>query len=242
MATTSPAYQLLTEHFEYPPLSFIDDIINSVHIILYRMMPDVEAFVADIEIDPLQGVHQLETLLENAIDRNFDAFELYVLRNIFNIPADLQPWMKLAHHNDLDFSLIDKDIDTKTAQLRYQLTSAYRTRNILHRELQVSRRNLAEISSHAAKLSFLQTDAVQKKVTPIPDTAEFLADQVSTLKSLLEKLRKENIAVPQNAREEYIEMMVGKIVGSVEGGIDWTAEAARIREIQGSPQTLEETT
>jgi len=238
--TTSPAYQLLTEHFEYPPLSFIDDIINSVHIILYRMMPDVESFVADTEPDPLHGVHQLETLLENAIDRNFDAFELYVLRNIFNIPADLQPWMKLAHHNHLDFSLIDNDIDSKTAELRHKLTLALRMRSILHRELLVSRRNLTEISSHAAKLSFLQTDAIQKKVTPIPDTAEFLADQVSTLKSLIENLRKENITIPQNPRQEYIEKMVGKMVGSVDGGIDWTAEAARIREIQGSSHSLEE--
>ena len=53
----------------------------------------------DICADEVEhGTHQLETLYENAIDRNFDAFELYALRNIFNIPEELTGWMRLSHH------------------------------------------------------------------------------------------------------------------------------------------------
>lgn len=45
-----------------------------------------------------KGVHKLETLLENAVDKNFDRFELYVLRNILNVDPALVGWVRLAHH------------------------------------------------------------------------------------------------------------------------------------------------
>ena len=31
-------------------------------------------------------MHQIETLFENAVDRAFDRFEVYVLNNIFRVP------------------------------------------------------------------------------------------------------------------------------------------------------------
>lgn len=51
------------------------------------------------------GTHQLETLLCASIDRNFDKFELYVLRNIFTVrPPELCNWIRLSHYDGLDFS------------------------------------------------------------------------------------------------------------------------------------------
>lgn len=63
------------------------------------LSPD-EAAKREIE----HGTHQLETLLNGAIDKNFDIFELYVMRNILTVKADDQPYMQLAHYQDLDFS------------------------------------------------------------------------------------------------------------------------------------------
>ena len=42
------------------------------------------------------GVHQLETLLESAVDRNFDKLEIYLLRGVFTIPADIVGWVRLS--------------------------------------------------------------------------------------------------------------------------------------------------
>ncbi|MCJ1485899.1 hypothetical protein MMC06_006074 [Schaereria dolodes] len=53
---------------------------------------------AAMEIE--NGVHQLETLLEAATDKNFDIFEIYALRNILTV-HDLAPWMRLGHYEDL---------------------------------------------------------------------------------------------------------------------------------------------
>lgn len=53
------------------------------------------------------GTHQLETLLCHAIDRNFDKFELYTLRNILCVrPSDpeLKDWIRLAHYDGLDLA------------------------------------------------------------------------------------------------------------------------------------------
>ena len=45
-----------------------------------------------------EGLHKLETLLESTVDKNFDRFEIYVLRNILSVPEDLTGWIRLGHY------------------------------------------------------------------------------------------------------------------------------------------------
>lgn len=45
-----------------------------------------------------EGVHKLETLLSTNVDRNFDKFEIFALRNIFAVDEDLVPWIRLGHY------------------------------------------------------------------------------------------------------------------------------------------------
>lgn len=51
---------------------------------------------AKLEIE--NGLHQLETLLEANVDKAFDKFEIYVLRNILTVPDDLLAWVRLKHY------------------------------------------------------------------------------------------------------------------------------------------------
>ncbi|RKP34092.1 centromere protein Mis12, partial [Dimargaris cristalligena] len=91
--------ELIIEHFGFTPLSCIDDIINAVNDILYQATSSLERFITK-EMgecpEAEQGIHQIETLLENAVDKYFDIFELYSLRNIFSIPPDAN--ITLPHH------------------------------------------------------------------------------------------------------------------------------------------------
>ena len=57
--------------------------------------------VARTEIE--NGVHQLETLLENAVDKKFDVFELYALTHILNVPDGLEDWIVLGHYEVFNF-------------------------------------------------------------------------------------------------------------------------------------------
>jgi kinetochore protein Mis12/MTW1 len=45
-----------------------------------------------------EGLHKLETLLYSTVDKNFDKFEIYVLRNILSVPAELVNWVRLSHY------------------------------------------------------------------------------------------------------------------------------------------------
>jgi hypothetical protein len=42
-------------------------------------------------------MNRLETLLEAAIDKHFDLFEIYVLRNTFAVKTELIPFIELRH-------------------------------------------------------------------------------------------------------------------------------------------------
>jgi len=115
---------LLTEHLRYTPLSLVDDIINTVNELSSRAVDAAEEGLlaadpaqlgfpkpkgdgadadevrdaARVEIE--EGVHQLETLLEANIDRNFDKFEIMMLRNILAVhPPELVPWIRLPHYD-----------------------------------------------------------------------------------------------------------------------------------------------
>ncbi|KAL9063977.1 MAG: hypothetical protein Q9157_008007 [Trypethelium eluteriae] len=45
-----------------------------------------------------EGAHQLETLLEATVDRNFDKLEIWALRNVLTVPDELAPWVRLEHY------------------------------------------------------------------------------------------------------------------------------------------------
>lgn len=59
-------------------------------------MADADHPGAKDEIE--NGMHQLETLLEATVDKTFDKFEIYTLRNILTVPDELAPWMRLGHY------------------------------------------------------------------------------------------------------------------------------------------------
>jgi kinetochore protein Mis12/MTW1 len=57
---------------------------------------------AKLEIE--EGILKLETLMENAVDKNFDKLEIYTLRNILCLrrDEDVAEWIRLGHYEGLD--------------------------------------------------------------------------------------------------------------------------------------------
>jgi kinetochore protein Mis12/MTW1 len=137
---------LLTEHLRYTPLvsihprvllqsqpnapkTLLDDIINAVNEIAFRLVnaaeqgllsadpanlgfaqraaaenviPDIDGdgqqLYPEAKAEITEGVHQLETLLESNVDKNFDKLELYVLRSPLHVLPELVPWVRLGHY------------------------------------------------------------------------------------------------------------------------------------------------
>lgn len=169
MTTPSkPDTELLTEHFGYPPVSLLDDIINSINILAERALNSVEQGLLNAPAEHIgfkaksskskqnaktassqpsmeeaarheieNGTHQLETLLCASIDRNFDKFELYVMRNILCVKPEDRDWIRLGHYEGLNFDNLkspdNPSVDSVT-RLRRRLQASQKLNCMLHAE------------------------------------------------------------------------------------------------------------
>ena len=70
-----------------------------------QLVPDASTRAEHSSSESVQGMVKLETLLENAVDRSFDLFELYLLRNTFHVDTDLIPYITLEDQVSVSFSL-----------------------------------------------------------------------------------------------------------------------------------------
>ncbi|KAM0334408.1 hypothetical protein ACHAQA_001434 [Verticillium albo-atrum] len=83
------------------------------------------------------GVHKLETLLCNAIDKNYDIFELYVMRYLICINPDTRPWLRLSHYGGYDFDAPAREDAPSTESVnavRRSLQGSQRLNVMLHAE------------------------------------------------------------------------------------------------------------
>lgn len=77
--------QLLTEHFGFSPLSFVDDVINSVNNMIYQASMALQEFVEnEMEAWAIQNQSQLpknyDAKVESAKVRGKELFASWVLR------------------------------------------------------------------------------------------------------------------------------------------------------------------
>lgn len=240
-------YELLTEHLGYPPVALLDDIINTVNVLADRALDSVERLLLSIPPQSLgfknpsassrskdaaaalppdeaarleieNGTHQLETLLNAAIDKNFDLFELYTMNNILKVHPDDQPFMRLAHYDGLDFAASSPDAPTpdSVTALRRRLHASQRLHAVLETERSRNDALLAKLRSSlglpanvpansAVKaeeappssaadtpFGFLRDRAGLEDAgadTPIATTTEFTLSQLQALRALSTSLR-----------------------------------------------------
>ncbi|KAJ2353152.1 hypothetical protein GGF43_003563 [Coemansia sp. RSA 2618] len=132
---------LIVEHFGFLPISFIDEIINAANDTIYRATNALCKFVEKEQGSgeaTNQAINKAETLLEHAVDKNFDKFELYALRNLFNIPQGLEDYMVMPHR-DADatggpvvYAEDEAELDKELEDVRRQLIA----NNLLKTKLQ----------------------------------------------------------------------------------------------------------
>ncbi|KAF2161031.1 hypothetical protein M409DRAFT_59551 [Zasmidium cellare ATCC 36951] len=166
------------------------------------------------EID--NGTVKLESLLNATVDRDFDKFEIYTLRNILAVgheEDDLANWVRLDHYQGVDMVKADEVPTPEQIQLQ---------RRKLHETAKLNTMLKAEEAKHAAMLSQLSglIGAEPKKEgedgqAPFAllqagkgqnltqDTQEAL-NQIPALQQLLAKLKDalHTIPNPRNARYE----------------------------------------
>lgn len=219
------ATALLTEHLGFAPLTLIDEVINDVNQIMYNCTDALERFLIkrrESQIQSLRentdkslrpehdsvfpldeiklGAAELETLLVSHVDKNFDKFELYTLRNILTIPMDLVEggWVRLKHHEGLDLSapidledlnrsnhLMKPLIDNINLELRLRkllLLQKTKATKILHM-LKISKKCVDEVilANSTTKLLPETAKTLKQHLQPINENVYYLLGQVDEL-------------------------------------------------------------
>jgi kinetochore protein Mis12/MTW1 len=172
----------------------------------------------------------LETLLENGVDKRFDAFELYVLRNILVVPQDLVGWVRLAHHKNLDFTSItppaptDPNSSEPTANmpalppaheaqsrlrtLRQTLLASHALNQTLQSEVSSNERTLTQLralasSDNKSPFSFINSTSMSTK--ELKDTASFAISQIGLIRSLIAQLKPKYAELQRRRQKEQEE-------------------------------------
>ncbi|KAI9675753.1 MAG: hypothetical protein M1817_001120 [Caeruleum heppii] len=87
-----------------------------------------------------EGVNQLETLLESTVDRDFDKLEIYALRNVLSVPAEVEAWVRLRGYENLNLSPSAEDTPTPDS-IHDQRLALAESRKLHHALQQEVRRN-----------------------------------------------------------------------------------------------------
>ncbi|KAJ2743568.1 hypothetical protein GGI20_003650 [Coemansia sp. BCRC 34301] len=190
------AQSLIVEHFGFLPISFIDEIINAANDTVYRATDALSKFVEKEQGSSeatSQAVNKAETLLEHAVDKNFDKFELYALRNLFNIPRGLEDYIIMPHRRaDVSsgpavFAEDEADLDKELEAVRRQLVA----NNLLKTKLQC---DIAKVERGTRRLRVLNeqlhiSEIAQKILTePVSVVAADMRAQVGEITRLVDQL------------------------------------------------------
>ncbi|KAK4689348.1 kinetochore protein Mis12/MTW1, partial [Tremellales sp. Uapishka_1] len=149
---------------------------------------------AEREVDI--GLHQLETLVNSQVDKAFDMFTAWSLRNIFDVPTSLEivlPW-----HKGLDFSrgayvaALPKGEETLMDSLESLRSKVEQTRLLAQKlelaETQLDKR-LEIAKQRKAEVGFVKQIIENSGVSPLPTHAVQISQTLSTLHATLQPMQ-----------------------------------------------------
>lgn len=209
-AATAMEGERVTEQLGLSAISVIDDIINSANEYMYKAVDALRGYLSkqkrlsEEELDAVrgtagtraalltallravQGINRVITRFEAAMDTNADKFELFCMRNIFNLPAGTH----VAPPDGCDTSARPQDVeqlDAEILELVTQLQAARAVHMALLKRLQAAEE---EEQALAAVGGYLR-DAVAESQRPaaLTETVSYVIDQIREVQQSTESLR-----------------------------------------------------
>ncbi|TPX71907.1 hypothetical protein SpCBS45565_g00966 [Spizellomyces sp. 'palustris'] len=191
-AARDASLELVTEQLGWAPVSYVDDIINSMNDLAYKGISSFETWLEEYGLDEEEsekGLAATETLFENNIDKQFDKFELFVLQSIFVVPTNLP--IKLPHYEEVEFGVSAADeanADMELEEVRRRIVAARYLEQRLKVELESTetrRLALERMKRDVDHLAALKDDKV-----PLSETYTTLLATLRNTRTLSETLRK----------------------------------------------------
>jgi len=169
------------------------------------------------EVD--NGIVQLESLLNATVDKDFDKFEIYTLRNILAVgheeeARDLASWVQLEHYKNLDLAGSENAPSPEKVQLQRRklhetmklnaMLKAEEARNAavlqqLHALIRVPNDSNEASSSPFAFLASSPHTSKSASTQPLTQNVQYALTQLPALRDLLAQL-KDSLRTLPNAR------------------------------------------
>ncbi|RSH86065.1 uncharacterized protein EHS24_004275 [Apiotrichum porosum] len=225
--------RIVHELMNFSPFNILHDISEHARGLIYPTVASVEGWARamaggreehDREVDT--GSHALETLLESYVDRAFDIFTAYALRNVFKVPAGVEPVMPWHSGIDFDRAKFVTTLPGGEATLADRLTSlrdqVEQARLVRHRlalaEAELDRR--LEIAAHRrAEVGFVHDGVQAAGLAPLPTNAQAMT---AALMGLHDRIK--DVDVPMGVGVGAAAAVSGGGVGGGDGtGGKWEA-------------------
>ncbi|ODQ46689.1 hypothetical protein PICMEDRAFT_16525 [Pichia membranifaciens NRRL Y-2026] len=225
-----------------------DDIIVDAN--LSKTREEKQYSVEDIQT----GTATLESLLEHSINRNFDKFEVYALRNVFTLPEDLVSGghVRLKHHEGLQVydNIVQKDREITQEMLETvrQIQQQVEFNKVLCDAVPKFQK-LARVSKLvkmrlqpliADEQSGPETRRTLAQLTPLNDTIFFLVtqlrstcDKVNAMKDLISNDKLAERFRHGSKEEQQLNQRINVIIEKVTQGVTGKRAADPARTTEG---------
>lgn len=163
---------------------------------------------------------QLESLLNATVDKDFDKFEIYTLRNILAVgheEEDLAPWVRLEHYKGLDLDAAGKESGLSVDDVQMRRRKLQETAKLNAMLKAEEARNAAVLTQlrglvggaegQASPFAFLASSShtsTSSNTQPLNQNTQYALSQLPALRQLLQQLKDSLQTVPnaRTARED----------------------------------------
>lgn len=166
------------------------------------------------EID--NGIVKLESLLNATVDKDFDKFEIYTLRNILAVghdEEDLANWVRLDHYKGVDVADAEKVPSPEQVQeQRRRLNETAKLNTMLKAEEARNAAVLSQLSAligaetnkgegdSASPFAFLNANAKTAQSQQLTQDTQYAINQIPALQRLLAQLKDAMRTIPTTTR------------------------------------------
>lgn len=195
------------------------------------VMEGDESTKFEIPSDEIElGTAKLESLLESSVDKNFDLFELYTLRNILTIPQHLvdEGWFRLEHHKDLPVIKLKEatELDHRLETLQNEIDAQVSLNKYLTLQKSKIQKVNKYLNLYSKMLTFLKENPNYEKVKPMRENIHFIIEQLKVLFNDILKIKMMLIdddklikqfkeKINSNDRDKYINSKSMKLLQSL---------------------------
>lgn len=169
-----------TEFLGWTPLSYVDSVIAVVHKYVNSALNSLQQFI-DGELKTSMeneiGMQMTSTLLESAVDKSFDKWELYCLRQVFRIPKQAE----ICQFKDTDWSITaeqEHELDSRTEDALSKLAKLRKVNEKLVENRVYIQKRMELLGTVTKAMDFLPT---MESVSALPNECQLFATEMKNL-------------------------------------------------------------